>query len=192
MLMVLLLCLLPLAGTESVGVCFTRNEVGADTSNEFHVCVDDFAEVFASLVTLQESSISSCLFTSVSEGAAQFALRSLVSSSKNTRRTIAPRILPSADGEAIARKHGWFSDAMEARLGGHSAQRAGSNLWRKAKALVARAANLANSPFDVTLFLDADTAVCPTPRLGDLLINLATVDARIAELPSSKGKPRAL
>jgi len=182
---------------KKVGVCWTRNEVSVEESLPFKVKVEDFAEVYAALVTLQASiamddSVKTCLFTSVSAAAVRYATKTLARRSQRAtpRESRFDVILESADTEALMRE---INAEKEARLRDSPSERAGSTLLSKASSRLARVANLARSPFDVTLFLDADTAVCPTPRLGDLLRALARdTDVRVVELHASKGKTGTL
>uniref|UniRef100_A0A7S3NGU9 DNA-directed DNA polymerase n=1 Tax=Aureoumbra lagunensis TaxID=44058 RepID=A0A7S3NGU9_9STRA len=195
--------------TKSVGVCWTRSAVAYNPKKlpDYGIKLSQFEEVVASLLTIKRgvTGLKTCLFTEASSRAVSYAVNALLKQqylkSMQWRSGISITydqvnfdfVIPSADGTKTAREVLGKERAatMKEILDTYKAHRSGS-LWTKAHALVARLANLARSPFDITLFLDTDTALCPSATLPQMLKILGrNATLRLAELPASKGKPSA-
>lgn len=187
-----------------IGVCWTRNEVQYDERVKhppYGMLPSEFHEVYFALLSLRvfAPGVRSCLFTEPHAEAITWVLDEIgkteyPASSQKSPQLAFDYVVQSAIGKDIVQRLVGVSTgaAMERLLGSKMAARQGINLWQKVKALVARIENLANSPFEITLFLDTDTALCPSTHLVAVImayfVRPNSPPVRVAELSSSKGK----
>ena len=182
------------AKKQSVGVCWTLNEVPPlpkeQSCRHGHVpdALAPWAALRASAITLKafHPTIKTCLFTDAPETAVRDHMAAL-------QRCGFPKDPGAMDlfDEVIAQEP---FESLHTKLAGFEKQVRGhpvirfDDVWVKFRSRLMRMRNLARVPFDVTLAVDDDTVFCPTDDLEIKLRALATRTVRFVPESMAKGK----